>query len=215
MRDGPAPSLEVAEQGREVARWALRKRSIPGYLPLSTTFDATLAKIGQRTRSNLRYYRRRAEADLGCMFMPRIEVAREEALHFNRQCMYAVPAAVAGWRYDSLQDLKEPVFMGIKDREGRWLSLLGGRRYGDRSEILWQMNRSGHAASSLGTVMRSYYIEHEIARGSRRMYIEGGTPHPIKFSFVPEEVDRPGGDAAHADSDGDADDRPAMDLAGQ
>jgi hypothetical protein len=87
-----------------------------------------------------------------------------------------------------LKDLKEPVFMGIEDREGRWLSVLGGRRYGDRSEILWQMNRSGHATSSLGTVMRSYYIEHEIAHGSRRMYIEGGTPHPIKFSFVPEEL---------------------------
>jgi len=182
------PLLEVAEQGMGVARWALRKRTIPGYLPLSTTFEATLAKIGQRTRSNLRYYRRRAETHLGCVFLSQIEVTRKEVLRFNRQCMYAVPASVAGWRYDSLKDLKEPVFMGIKDREGRWLSLLGGRRYGDRSEILWQMNRSGHATSSLGTVMRSYCIEHEIAHGSRRLYIEGGTPHPIKFSFVPEEL---------------------------
>jgi hypothetical protein len=186
---GRPPLLDAAEQGKVVGRWALRERTIPGYLPLLTTFDATLARIGQRTRSNLRYYRRRAEADLGCVFLPRIEVAREEALRFNRQCMYAVPAAVAGWRYDSLKELKEPVFMGIKDREGHWLSMLGGRRYGDhRSEILWQMNRRGHAARSLGTVMRSYYIEHEIAHGSRRMYIEGGTPHPIKFSFVPEEL---------------------------
>jgi len=183
-----SPLLEVTEHGKESARWAQRKRTIPGYLPLSSTFDATLAKIGQRTRSNLRYYRRRAEADLGCVFLPRIEATRKEVLRFNRQCMYAVPGSVAGWRYDSLKELSEPVFMGIKDREGRWLSMLGGRRYGDRSEILWQMNRSGHATSSLGTVMRSYYIEHEIAHGSRRMYIEGGTPHPIKFSFVPEEL---------------------------
>jgi hypothetical protein len=182
------PLLEVAEHGMEVARWVQRKRTIPGYLPLSATYDATLAKIGQRTRSNLRYYRRRAEADLGCVFLPQIKVTREEVLCFNRQCMYAVPASVAGWRYDSLNGLSEPVFMGIKDREGRWLSMLGGRRYGDRSEILWQMNRRGLAASSLGTVMRSYCIEHEIAHGSRRLYIEGGTPHPIKFSFIPEEL---------------------------
>jgi hypothetical protein len=182
------PLLEVAKQGVEVARWAQRKRTIPGYLPLSTTFDATLAKIGQRTRSNLRYYRRRAEADLGCVFVPQIAATHDEVLRFNRQCMYAVPASVAGWRYDTLKELSEPVFMGIKDRDGRWLSLLGGRRYGDRSEILWQMNRSGLATSSLGTVMRSYCIEHEIAHGSRRLYIEGGTPHPIKFSFVPEEL---------------------------
>ena len=182
------PLLDTVEPGMRVARYALRKRTIPGYLPLSLTFDATLAKIGQRTRSNLRYYRRRAEADLGCVFLPQIEATREEVLRFNRKCMYAVSAAVAGWRYDSLKDLKKSVFMGIKDHEGRWLSMLGGRRYGDRSEILWQMNRRGHAASSLGTVMRSYYIEHEIAHGSRRLYIEGGTPHPIKFSFVPEEL---------------------------
>jgi hypothetical protein len=182
------PLLEVAGHGKIVARWAQRERTIPGYLPLSRSFDATLAKIGQRTRSNLRYYRRRAEADLGCVFLPKIEATREDVLRFNRKCMYAVPAEVAGWRYDSLKELKEPVFMGIKDGDGRWLSMLGGRRHGDRSEILWQMNRSGLATSSLGTVMRSYYIEHEIAHGSRRMYIEGGTPHPIKFSFVPEEL---------------------------
>jgi hypothetical protein len=182
------PLLEVAEHGKVVGRWAQRERTIPGYLPLSRSFDATLAKIGQRTRSNLRYYRRRAEADRGCVFLPRIEATREDVLRFNRKCMYAVPAEVAGWRYDSLKELKEPVFMGIKDGDGRWLSMLGGRRHGDRSEILWQMNRSGLATSSLGTVMRSYYIEHEIAHGSRRMYIEGGTPHPIKYSFVPEEL---------------------------
>jgi len=182
------PLLEVENTGVEVACWAQRKRTIAGYLPLLKTFDATLARIGQRTRSNLRYYRRRAEADLGCVFFAQIEATREEVLRFNRQCMYAVPASVAKWRYDSLKALKEPVFMGMKDREGHWLSILGGRRYGTRSEILWQMNRSGHATSSLGTVMRSYCIDHEIAHGSRRLYIEGGTPHPIKFSFVTEEL---------------------------
>lgn len=180
------PLLEAGAHSRGVARWARRERTIPGYLPLLGTFDATLAKIGQRTRSNLRYYRRRAESRLGCVFVPRIEVSREDMLAFNSQCMYAAPAEVAGWRYDSLSELSDPVFMGLKDREGRWLSMLGGRRYEGRSELLWQLNRSGFAADSLGTVMRSYFIEHEIAHGSRRLYIEGGTPHPIKFSFVPE-----------------------------
>jgi len=78
--------------------------------------------------------------------------------------------------------------MGIQDREGRWLSTLGGRRYNDRSEILWQLNRDGFAADSLSTVMRSYFIEHEITHGSRRLYIECGTPHPIRLSFVPEDL---------------------------
>jgi hypothetical protein len=183
----PEPPI-VRVEGRGAARWAKRTRTIPGYLPLSATFDATLAKIGQRTRSNLRYYRRRAETRLGCVFLPEIAVTREEVLAFNRECMYAVPAKVIGWRYDSLKELARPVLMGIRDRDGRWLSMLGGRRYDDRSEILWQLNRDGFATDSLSTVMRSYFIEHEISRGSRRLYIEGGTPHPIRLSFVPEDL---------------------------
>jgi hypothetical protein len=182
------PLLAPPVHGRELARWAQRERTIPGYLPLASTFDATLARIGQRTRSNLRYYRRRAESDLGCRFLAQVEMSREEALAFNRECMYAAPADVVGWRYDSLQDLSEPIFLGMKDRHGQWLSVLGGRRYLDRSEVLWQLNREGYAGHSLGTVMRSYLIENEIAHGSHRLYIEGGTPHPIKFSFVPERI---------------------------
>ena len=182
------PMLSVGATGKRIARWARRKRTIPDYLPLSTTFDTTLAKIGQRTRSNLRYYRRRAETRLGCIFLPELAVSREDVLAFNHQCMYAVPRRVMGWRYESLKDLANPVLMGIRDREGRWLSMLAGRRYDDRSEILWQLNRDGLTEYSLSTVMRSYFIEHEIARGSRRLYIEGGTQQPIRLSFVPENL---------------------------
>jgi hypothetical protein len=182
------PALLSAANGSVVARWAQRERIIPGYLPLSKTIDGTLAEIGVRTRRNLRYYRRRAESQLGCVFLPQIHVTRAELLAFNRTCMYAAPAGVAGWRYDSLQGLEHPIFMGIKDGEGRWLSMLGGRRYLDRSEILWQLNRDGLSTYSLGTVMRAYFIEHEIAQGARRLYTEGGTPHSMKFSFVPEKL---------------------------
>ena len=188
LRAMDAPPLQVAKGKKSTARWVTRERTIPGYLPLERTFDATLAKIGQRTRSNLRYYRRRAEKQLGCRFLPEVEITRAELMAFNQECMYAVPASVAGWRYESLKELSEPLLMGLKDGEGRWLSLLGGRRYGGRSEILWQMNVDGRAADSLSTVMRSYFIEHEIARGSTRMYIEGGTPQPIRYSFVEERL---------------------------
>ncbi len=182
------PVMRTAADRRRRAHWAWRERTIPGYLPLSITFDATLAQVGPRTRRNLRYYRRRAETELGCVFVPRVEVSREQMLAFNRQCMYAVPEQVTGWRYDSLQELSQPVFMGMKDAQGRWLSMLGGRRYLDRSEILWQMNRDGLAGYSLGTAMRAYFIEHEIGHGSLRLYTEGGTPHSMRFSFVRENV---------------------------
>jgi hypothetical protein len=185
---GGPPLLSLGASAKSVAQWARRDRTIPGYLPLSASFDLTMAAVGQHTRRNLRYYRRRAEMGLGCRFVPEVAIPRAALLAFNRECMYAAPAGVAGWRYDSLRELAEPVFMGIKDGGGRWLSLLGGRRYHDRSEILWQLNRKGFPEYSLGTVMRAYFIEHEVGQGSQRMYIEGGTPHSIKFSFMPETL---------------------------
>jgi hypothetical protein len=172
----------------KTARWAWRQRETPDYLPLGATFDATLATIGTRTRRNMRYYRKRAEAELGCVFLPEVQLNKREFLDFNRECMYAVPAKVASWRYHSLKDLERPLFMGIKDSAGRWLSLLGGRRHHDGTEILWQMNRSGLSAYSLSIVMRSYFMEHEIAHGMRKLYMEGGTAHPMRFSFVNDKV---------------------------
>ena len=66
--------------------------------------------------------------------------------------------------------------------------MLAGRRFGETSEILWQMNRAGYAAHSLGTVMRSYCIEHEVERGARRLQVEGGTFHSMSHSFQREEI---------------------------
>jgi hypothetical protein len=170
------------------ARWARRVREMPDYLPLKESFEGTLATIGQRTRRNLRYYRRRAEAGLGCVFVPVVEIDRREFLDFNSDCMFAVPAKVALWRYDSLKSIGTPLFMGIKDRDGHWLSLLGGRRHHGGTEILWQMNRGGLSAYSLSIVMRSYFMEHEVSQGMTKLYMEGGSNHPMQLSFVNDTV---------------------------
>ena len=106
----------------------------------------------------------------------------------NRDCMFAVPDHVAVWRLLTLRDLAEPLLMGLRDRDGRLLSVLGARRFGRSTEILWQLNRAGLPHLSLSLVMRSYVLEHEIARGSERFYIEGGTPHPIRESFTKSSV---------------------------
>ncbi len=165
-----------------------REREIPSYLPLESTLDATLATMGQRTRSNMRYYRRRAEAQLGSVFVERVELHRYAFKTFNRECMYAVSDHDAGLRYDSLTTVPGMFLCGIRAEDGRWLSMIGGRRYRDMVEIDWQMNRNDLPAYSLSTVMRMYFIEHEIALGTRKMYIEGGTPHAMRFSFATDLV---------------------------
>ncbi len=41
---------------------------------------------------------------------------------------------------------------------------------------------------SVGTVIRSYLIEHEIAIGMQKLFFEGGTPHSMRHSFLSEEA---------------------------
>lgn len=183
------PTLEHILRGeRYSCRWASREREIAGYLPFEPSIEATLALVGTRTRNHLRYYRRRAENQLGARFVPDAKISREDFLAMNRISAYAVTDEVAGSRYDLLGRLNAPILYGMVDRDGRWLSLIGGRHCGHSMEMYWQMNRDDVPSQSLGTAMRSMMIEHEVRLGTRRMYLEGGTTHSMSHAFVREKA---------------------------
>lgn len=186
----PLAPTELYGSGRSSrsALAAVRTRILDAYLPLHSTYDETLATLGQKTRRNLRYYRRRAEAQLGCRFISDVEISEADLVRFNAETMFAVSDRDALWRLRTQKELASPLLMGLKDGEGKWLSILAGRRHKSSTEILWQMNRKDLPSHSLSTVMRSYCIEHEIALGARRLYLEGGTGHSIHHSFKPESL---------------------------
>ena len=185
---GKPVALQLPHARLKPTIWALRHRSAPSYLELQPTLDATLARLGQKTRSNMRYYRRRAEKELGCVLVPKVEATEKELLAFSSESMYPVERSTMLWRLQVLKALHDPFLIGLKDAQGRWLSVLAGRRFGDTSEILWQMNRAGYPSHSIGTVMRSYCMEQEIQRGAKRLQVEGGTFHSMHHSFVKETV---------------------------
>ncbi|MGI4855015.1 MAG: hypothetical protein ACRYF4_13335 [Janthinobacterium lividum] len=185
---GIEPAFRDLGRRARGVQWALRHRQLPAFLPLQQTLDETLAGLGQKTRSNMRYYRRRAEKELGCTPVLQVVATPEDMLAFNSVCMYPIARGTLLWRLRVLDAMHEPFLIGLKDREGQWLSVLAGRRFGDTSEILWQLNRAGHPAHSLGTVMRSYCMEQEIARGAKRLQVEGGTFHSMHHSFMQEEL---------------------------
>ncbi|WP_260702914.1 GNAT family N-acetyltransferase [Edaphobacter flagellatus] len=187
FRHNGAPLTEVLKGAGFALRWATREREIPDYLPLKKTFDETLSIMGARTRNHLRYYRRRAEKDLGCEFVPEAKISREDFLELNRISSYPSTDEIARWKYDSFHELKDPVLCGLRDRDGRWLSLVGGLHAGRNMEMFWQINRNDMKPYSLGTVMRNYLMEHELQRGTRRLYFEGGTSHSMSHSFVKEK----------------------------
>ncbi len=164
-------------------RFATQRRMIRASFPLENTYEDTLAKLGQHTRRNMRAFRRKAEAQLGCTFVPDVRLSRFEFLALNRHSTYAVPNAVARWRYDAITTVPGGFLCGVRDRAGRWLALAGGRHHHNMVEVDWQMNRDDLPALSLGTVLRAYLLEHEVARGTKVLFFEGGTPHAMRLSF--------------------------------
>ena len=178
------PSFRV-----EGLQWAQRRRSLGTSVRLAESLAATLATVGKATRFNLRYYRRRLAKEVPCEF-----IADARGLLTDSQ--------VQALNRGSLNPDKEHKFMaqyracwlsggflvGLRSLDGQWLSLIGGWRQGGVTVLHWQMNSSGHERLSIGTAMRSYFLEHEIARGSQTLMFYGGTPHSIQNSFVPSEV---------------------------
>jgi hypothetical protein len=170
------------------SRWqrASSVRAMHGYVPLEDTYDATLASFGKHTRRNLRASRRCAEAKLGYTFVAGPVISKEEFMAFNRISTHPVSDELAAWRYRAMKLFPELLFLGLRDRNGQWLSLIGGRHHQNGTYVEWQMNRSDMTSFSLGTLMRSHLLEHEVARGTRRLYLVGGTSHSMKFAFGTE-----------------------------
>jgi hypothetical protein len=173
---------------RRAVQWSVRESHPHAYLPLLPTLEATLARIGQKTRFNLRYYRRRAEKDLGATFVPDIRIGLEEFLAFNHECSFGVDTALATLRYRMMTSQPNYCVRGVRDRDGRWLAMAGLRRQNGFAELDWQLNRADLPAASLCTVFRSFLIDYEISAGSTRLYIEGGTNHALGLSFLRQRV---------------------------
>jgi hypothetical protein len=170
--------------------WGTQQREMHTYLTIEPTLDETLAHLGKHTRRNLRYYRRRAEADLQTSFDPEAgcSMSREEFLKLDQESTHPVGAGAMQKRFDDLRRVKGSFCVGVRDGSGRWLSLMGGRRHYALTEVDWQANRSGLEKYSLGTVMRAYFLEHEVELGTERLFFEGGTPHTMHHSFQTERA---------------------------
>jgi hypothetical protein len=176
--------------GDEKRLWTTQTREVGATIVLEKTVDATLSAMGKHTRRNLRYYRRKAEAELGCIFEGDVKSMLDKAqlIELNRASTHPVSEAVLERRYSTMKALDGLFCVGVKTPDGQWVSLLGGRRHHGVSEIDWQMNRGGLERYSVGTVIRAYLIEHEIEIGTDRLYFEGGTPHSMRHAFISEKA---------------------------
>ena len=180
----------VAPATGKPIRYAWQTRSVAMTLPLEPTIKATLAKLGKSTRFNLGYYRRRLEAETPCEFVAdaRGMFAERELEVINAGSLNPVSMKEFRLQYRSSCELPGGFLLGLRNAQGQWVSLIGGWRQAGVTVLQWQMNTAGYERFSIGTVMRSYYLDHEVKRGTKSLVYYGGTPHSLGHSFVREEV---------------------------
>ncbi len=190
LQPQPKDRLIAETVARSGVLWGSQVREMTTYLSVQRTFNLTLAQLGKHTRRNLRYYRRRIEAELGCHFVVEVRTALSKAgfSELKRVSTHPVAERAMARRYDDLFRIEDSFCVGMRAKDGRWLSLMGGRRHHGRTEVDWQVNRGGMERLSLGTAMRSYFLENEAALGTERLYFEGGTPHTMRHSLLTEKA---------------------------
>jgi hypothetical protein len=76
--------------------------------------------------------------------------------------------------------------IALRSRSGELLSVVGGWRQGTTTVLQHQMNAAGYEKDSLSTVMRSYFLENQIQRGTRTVIFYPGTNDTISHAFEAE-----------------------------
>ncbi len=190
LADTAEPRLAEGESGGGALLWARQRRPVARTLVLETTYAATLARLGKSTRFNLGYYRRRLLARMHCTFVEdaRGMLSEDDLRAVNAASRNPVPFELFKLQYASACHLPGGFLLGLRGPLGEWLGLIGGWRQEGATVLHWQTNASGYEKASLGTVMRSYFMEHEIARGTRTLTFYGGTPHSMQHAFLQQHA---------------------------
>ena len=161
------------------------------HLPLPDTYDRFLEGLGSTTRRNFRYYRRRFEA-AGHKFVESLSMdeLRSAAVDLHPKSKFTA-------RYP-LNDLEKamsmvsasgrPLAVGLKNRNGEWVSVIGGW-YRPRGAVLCLQcnNERDFGSDSLSTAHRAYLIELLIRGGLQELVIWADTGPPLSryVSYAP------------------------------
>jgi hypothetical protein len=152
-------------------------------LELPHDYETFLASLGSHTRRNLRYYRRKAEAQ-GIEFVPRIDEAEyERAVKALRK--------VTDFPHDPIRQARdrrffrmhgEPLLMGLRGPDGKFISLLAAVRFEQCVHVLSQLNDQSLRRMSISVVLRSYLIEKSIELGFTSIhFVNGSSPMLGRF----------------------------------
>lgn len=155
-------------------------------LSLPEHYEEFLQSLGQHTRRNLRYYRRRFEA-AGHSY--RRDLSPNDFQTISRQLrgQSKIPAGNMVQRsIDILNSAEGPLVWGLCGADGRWLSVLTGWREGDKVTLVSQMNSDlAHPRDSISMVLRGYVLESLIESGIHTLDFWWGTAGPLALHARP------------------------------
>jgi hypothetical protein len=151
------------------------------YLELGGCYESFLNRMGQKTRRNFRYYRRRFEP-IG-HFVPRM--SREEfaqaVSELSQKSMMGADSDGIARACQIFSAVDRPLLTGLRHQDGRWMSVIGGWYESGSATVFLQLNDDrDHATNSLSLVMRAYLIEDLITAGCEKLLFWAGVGDPVR-----------------------------------
>jgi hypothetical protein len=159
------------------------------HLKLLFSFDDFLARLGPKTRRNVRYYRRR-NIVMGntCEFVT-------DFAEFSARARRLFPASAHARSRREMESsltmigaMPSRFMIRLRAVNGEWIGLAGGWFVGRRAYMKMQLNDLAHRQLSISLVLRSYLIEDLIARGFRELVFVGGSSAPLSLYCNHPEV---------------------------
>ena len=146
-------------------------------LPLESTYEGMLARLGPRTRRSLAGKRQQLEKSANVQFIPVLDPDQslEVMLELEAKSMPQRISKFFHARYRLLRANSDFFSMGLRLPDGQWLSLLTGWRRNGVTYVDLQMNDMHYKKESISAVMRAFLLEHEIGRRQELINFVGGS----------------------------------------
>jgi hypothetical protein len=175
IKASAAGCIEVMGPASNFRRF--RHNQIQHKLPLDSTYEGLLARLGPRTRRSLAGKRQQLEKNTNVKFIPALQPEQSFEVMLALEGRSA-PQRISKFfhaRHNLLRINPEFFSMGLRLPDGPWLSILSGWRRNGVTYVDLQMNDMHFKKESISAVMRAFMLEHEIARKQESINFVGGS----------------------------------------
>jgi hypothetical protein len=166
----------VAIQQSKIQVWCKSEYKEEGdWLRLAPTYEEFLTRLGSHTRRNLRYYRRKAEAQ-GYTYVPSVSAEEYHAAISRLNDVADYPTDPGRDERDErfFGQFPQHLLVGLRGPDGQFVSIIGAVQSGEHLHVLTQLNDESLRKLSISLVLRGYLIEQLIREGFTSVHFVNG-----------------------------------------